>query len=295
MTPLISRPTMDLTQASGLNAPKTNKSLDTSMSLCSAASQAAGDIASGNELTEASAQEIYDMQEATESLQEVNANKDTGSVLSGIISMLGNLIAALQSIIGSNSLNTEGVNNDTKVKPDISVNKSKENDAVEKSNNNTATANVGDVVDVNIAGIGEIKDAEVMDKAGLESYFSKISFHPSTGRSTSGGPMIDMSSLNDVRIYKVTDEDGLDDTIYITNANNEIMYEASFYMYDLSIEERHFTISKYTKVGEFYNVDPRSGRANWQGSGSTFGELVKIYPYTVNKQGKVIAHNGKCF
>ena len=292
MTPLISRPTMDLNQASGLNPLNTNRSLDASMSLCSTASQAAGDIASSNELTDASAQEIYDMQEATESLHETNANKDVGSVLNGIISMLGNLIAALQSIIGSNSLNTEGVNNDTKVKPDISVNKSKENDAVEKLNNNAATANVGDVVDVKIAGIGEIEDAEVMDKAGLESYFDEIGFNPDV-HLASGGPAIDMGNMGGKKIYKVTDEDGLSDKIYITNENNEIIYEASFSVENLYREIRNWNVVQYTKDGEYYHAEQRCGKANFEGSGHCMQYALGMYTFTRNKDGKIIAINGR--
>ena len=290
MTPLISQ--LNTNHTSGLNPLKANRSLDASMSLCSATSQAAGDIASSNELTDASAQEIYDMQEAIESLQEGNANKDAGSVLNGIISMLGNLIAALQSIIGSNSLNAEGVNNDTKVKPDISVNKSKENDAVEKSNNNTATANVGDVVDVNIAGIGEIEDAEVMDKAGLQSYFDEIGFKPGI-HLASGGPAIDMENMNGKKIYKVTDEDGLSDIIYITNENNEIIYEASFSMENLYNKSRNWHVAQYTKDGEYYHAKQKRGKANFQGGGACVQYAVGMFEFTKNKDGKTIAINGK--
>lgn len=265
MTPLIRHSNMDLTQTSGLNPLKPNWNPDTSMPVHLTASQAVGDIASSSELTDASAQEIYDMQEATESLQETNANKDAGSVLSGIITMLGNLIAALQSMIESNGLNAEGVNNDTKVNPNISVNESKENDAVEKSNNNTATANVGDVVDVKISGVGLLEDAEYMDNAAVNKYFSDVHFDPNDGMGD--GPCIDMHNVADV--YKKPANNG-GETLYFVDENGGILYVATFREHSIPNESK-FYVDKYTDYGDYYLATPVRGATHKGGNAFLMG------------------------
>lgn len=221
--------------------------------------------------------ELDELAQLTEEAEEKNS-------VSSLVDIIKGLITALQGILGANV--ADSVDNNKKVEAtDETQTTNKAADAKDVNE-----AETGDIVDVNIAGIGEIEDAEVMDKAGLESYFDEIGFKPDIHLAT-GGSAIDMESMGGKKIYKITDEDGLSDKIYITNENNEIIYEAIFSISNLYNESRNWHVVQYTKDGEYYHAKQKSGMVSPEGG--TLQYAVGMFTFTRNKEGKMIAMNGK--
>ena len=198
---------------------------------------------------------------------------EDGNALGGLIDVLKGLISTLQSLLGLKSSN-DSINTDRGINKGELTHKT-----------GVREPKSGDIVDVTISGVGLLEDAEYMDNAAVNKYFSEIGFNPN--QEFKGEKYIDMSNV--ANVYKKQTDNGVE-RLYFVDKDDNILYTAGFWKRKFDDPGRGFHIDKYIDNGDYYTTSSKSGGTRSGFEGLEQGLLmVAIAPKVIDKDGNLIS------